>query len=227
MPGSPRLLLDAVFRPGSLPAHVVLSGLLPRGRASLQPIQDMITAASLAALPGRNWPVDPQVWVVATDYDSGRRVVFGRDELPAVLADAVTASCAIPAWYSPVEIAGRSYIDGGTVSNASADTVLALVADRTIDDVLVVAPMAAREFDQPHSPVTRLERVVRRAITRSIDADVAGLRAAGARVQVLAPGAAELTTMGANLMNPKGRTAVLQTARRETTRLLAATADTA
>lgn len=221
LPGSPRLLLDAVRRPGSVPAAVALSGLLPRGRASLQPIQDMIAAAALAALSGRNWPSHPPVWIVATDYDSGRRVVFGRDDLPAVLASAVAASCAIPAWYPPVDIAGRAYIDGGTVSNASADAVLPLVVDGTIGEVLVVAPMAAREYDRPNSPVARLERVVRRAITRGVDADVRALRAAGAQVQVLAPGAADLTVMGANLMNPKGRTAVLRTALASTAELLA------
>ena len=33
--------------------------------------------------------------------------------------------------------------------------------------VKVVVPMAAQEFDRPRSPVTRLERVVRRAISPS------------------------------------------------------------
>lgn len=211
-PGSPRLVLDAMRHLRRTPPAVALSGLLPRGRGTLQPIHDMIAATSLATLPGQNWPRLPQVWIVGTDYDSGRRVIFGRDPVPAVLADAVCASCAIPAWYPPVEIDGRRFIDGGAASNASLDVLLPLVAAGTIRDVLVLVPMAAQEFDRPRSPVTRLERVVRRAITRGIDADAQALRAAGAEVTILAPVAADLAVMGPNLMNPKRRTQVLQTA---------------
>jgi NTE family protein len=211
-PGSPRLVLDAVRHLRSTPPAVALSGLLPRGRGTLQPIHDMIAATSLATLPGQNWPLRPTVWIVGTDYDSGRRVIFGRDRVSAVLADAVCASCAIPAWYPPVEIDGRRFIDGGAASNASVDVLLPLVEMGSIREVLVVVPMAAQEFDRPRSPVTRLERVVRRAITRGIEADAQGLRAAGAEVSILAPVAADLTEMGPNLMNPKRRTQVLQTA---------------
>lgn len=215
-PGSPRLMLDAVRHPLSSSPTVALSGLLPRGRGTLEPIYDVIAATSLASLPGRNWPSQPQVWVIGTDYDSGRRVVFGRDPVSAVLADAVCASCAIPAWYPPVEIDGRQFIDGGTISNASADVVLPLVESGTVTEVLIVAPMAASDYDRPRSPVTRLERVVRRAITRGIETDTAQLRAAGASVHVLAPGAEDLAVMGSNLMNPKRRTQVLRSALRTT-----------
>jgi len=50
--------------------------------------------AAAAAAPG--W-VDRKTWVVAVDYDSGRRVVFGQPgSPPASLAEAVTASCSVP-----------------------------------------------------------------------------------------------------------------------------------
>ena len=211
LPGSPRLLLDAVRHPLHASPKVTLSGLLPRGRGTLTPIHDMVAAASLAGLPGRNWPDRPTVWVVGTDYDSGYRMVFGRDDVPAVLADAVAASCAIPAWYSPVEIAGRLYIDGGTASNASVDVVLPLVEAGRITEVFVLAPMASQELDRPRSPMVRLERVVRRAITRGIQADVARLRAAGAHVVLMTPGPHDLEIIGANLMNPRMRDRVLET----------------
>ena len=49
------------------------------------------------------WAPRDGVWVVAMDYDSGRRVAFGREGAPpARLAEAVMASCAIPGWYAPV-----------------------------------------------------------------------------------------------------------------------------
>lgn len=119
-PGSPRLVWDGIRRPSTVPPVVALSGLLPRGRGSLRPIHGMFE--SVLALSGsKSWP-DRRTWIVATDYATGRRVVFGRPGEPSVtLPEAICSSCAIPAWYAPVQIQERSYIDGGTASNASVD----------------------------------------------------------------------------------------------------------
>ncbi len=85
---------------------------------------------------GRSWPTAPRPWIVAADQRSGRRIVFGRDDLPpdadgrprpvrtARLADAVQASCSIPGWYPPVVIDGVPYVDGGAVSICSIDLLL-------------------------------------------------------------------------------------------------------
>jgi predicted acylesterase/phospholipase RssA len=54
-----------------------------------------------------------QLVVVATDLDSSQTVLFGDrgwDHVPISLA--VQASTALPGLYPPVEIAGRSYVDG-------------------------------------------------------------------------------------------------------------------
>ncbi|MEP6853191.1 MAG: patatin-like phospholipase family protein [bacterium] len=217
VPGSPRLLLEAMLHPKAGSPAVALSGLLPRGRGTLAPIHAVVSAAAEQGLSGQSWPQRPRTWIVGTDYDSGARVVFGRDDVPISLADAVCASCAIPAWYSPMQVAGRSYIDGGTVSNASADVVLPLVVDGTIREVYVLAPMASVEPDHPRTPMARLERVVRKAITRGLQSDVARLTAAGARVTLLTPGLRDLEVMGPNLMNPRRRTAVLRTSLLTTT----------
>jgi NTE family protein len=96
------------------------------------------------------------------------------------------------------------------VSNASVD----LLADQDVDEVYVLAPMAAVEPDNPRSPVARLERRVRRSITRGISNDIGVLREAGTQVTLLTPGPEDLAVMGANLMNPRRRTAVLHTAMR-------------
>jgi NTE family protein len=206
------LLWDGIRRPTSVSAVVALSGLLPRGRGALDPIHHMLDTVVADKLAGGDWPAQP-IWIVATDYSTGQRVVFGRDGDPvAGLADAVCASCAIPAWYAPVEIGGAAYIDGGTRSNASVD----LLADRELDEVFVLAPMAALVPDSPRSPVAMVERRVRRAITRGIVADVNRLRASGVRVHLLTPGAEDLDSMGANLMNPRRRAAVLNTSMRTT-----------
>jgi len=211
LPGSPRLILGAVRHPRQARAAVTLAGVLPAGRGTLEPVRRLV--AELAASNGFDscWPGRPQTWVVATDYRSGKRVVFGRDREVA-LADAVVASCAIPAWYPPAVIDGRPYIDGGAVSNTSVD----LLAGAHLDEVYVLAPMASIDLDRPRSPVSRIERALRRAITRSLVADVASLRAFGMRVVLVTPGPADLAVIGTNLMNPRRRTEVLESAMRTT-----------
>lgn len=208
-PGSPRLVWDGIRRPASVSPVLALSGLLPRGRGSLQPIHRMLDIVTESTIGTGNWP--RRTWIVAADYSTGRRTVFGREGEPVTgLADAVCASCAIPAWYTPVQIDSRAYIDGGAVSNASVD----LLAGQDLDEVFVLAPMAAVEPDSPRSPVARLERRLRRSITRGIGHDIAVLREAGMAVTLLTPGPEDLTVMGANLMNPRRRMAVLHTAMR-------------
>jgi NTE family protein len=226
-PGSYRLVLDGLRHPRRVPPIVTLSGLLPSGRGSLKPVRDLIETVATETGFADEWPARPRPWIVAADYRSGRRVVFGREGTPAGavraihggtvaprvirrarLADAVTASCSIPAWYPPTVIDGVPYIDGGTLSNASVD----LLRAGDLDEVFVFAPMASVEIDRARGAVGRVERMVRRAITRGILADVAVLRAQGVRVCVVTPEPADLAAMGINLMNPARRTEVLETA---------------
>jgi NTE family protein len=236
-PGSPRLLVDAVRHPRQVRAIVALAGALPGGRGTLDPVRRLVaevadarglgagslrptgggTAGSGAAGSGvaavgggaTAWPEQPRTWIAATDYRSGRRVLFGRDRR-VPLPDAVVASCAIPAWYPPAVIDGRPYIDGGAVSNASVDVLGGL----DLDEVYVLAPMASVDADRPRSPVSRIERAIRRAITRGIVADVTSLQAAGVRTVLVTPGPEDLAVIGANLMNPRRRTQVLETSMR-------------
>lgn len=210
LPGSPRLLWDGLRRPTTISPSLALSGLLPKGRGQLGPIHRMLETVMAESLPTLDWPARP-VWIVATDYSTGQRVVFGREGEPrATLPDAVCASCSIPAWYAPIEIDGVTYIDGGARSNASVD----LLIGGGWDEVYVFAPMAALRPDNPRSPVAMVERRVRRAITRGISADVARLREEGSQVMLLTPGPEDLEVMGANVMNPRRRTTVLHTALR-------------
>jgi len=207
-PGSPRLLWNSLRHRAEVSPVVALSGLLPAGRGTLEPIGEMLRAVATQARPDGSWP-GSRTWIVATDYVTGRRTVFGQPGQPSCeLAAAICASCAIPAWYAPVRIDGREYIDGGTTSNASVD----LVSPTEYEEVFVLAPMAALSPDSPRSPVALIERRIRRSITRGVMRDVNRLRAAGAEVTVLTPGADDLAAMGANLMNVRRRLAVLQTA---------------
>lgn len=89
------------------------------------------------------WPERPTV-IVAFDIADGSRVAFGTEEAPDVpLKEAVAASSAVPIIFSPYEIDGRYYVDGGVASGTHADLVLGNAAP--LDLVLVLAPMAADE----------------------------------------------------------------------------------
>jgi NTE family protein len=165
-------------------------------------------ATADAVAPG--W-VDKQTWVVALDYDSGRRVVFGRPGgPPAGLAEAVAASCSVPGWYEPVVIGGRRYVDGGVISVTS----LGLLTGQDLDEVCVLAPMASLVADRRYMPHMHLERRVRSLLTYLLMREVRELRAAGVKVTVLTPGPQDLAVMGVNLMDPRRRQAVLETSLR-------------
>lgn len=220
-PAAPRLLLDGIRHPRRTSPIVALSGLLPVGKGTLAPVHELLGGVAEAAGFGDRWPESPRPWVVAVDYTTGRRVVFGRDNFAprrdgaprivrsASLADAVTASCSIPGWYAPTVIDGVPYVDGGVASNASTD----LLVDTAVDEVYVLAPMGGRGNPNPRTTVQRLERVMRRSIAKRIAADVAALRARGVRVYTLAPEPDDLAVMGLNLMDPAPRNEVLETAR--------------
>lgn len=66
-----------------------------------------------------------QLYIIATDLDSGERVIFGRepwDDVP--LSQAVAASSAVPLLYRPVRIKGRDFVDGAVRGNASLDVAI-------------------------------------------------------------------------------------------------------
>ena len=204
-PGSPGLAVRTALHPRRHPPMVRLAGLLPAGRGT----HDALGGA-IADVSGGGWATHPGTWIVAMDYDNGRRVAFGRDGSPgASLADAVMASCSIPGWYAPVDIDGRRYVDGGTCSSTSLD----LLADSGLDEVLVLAPMASLDYDSARG-VARLERGMRRLATRRLLHEARRVKAGGTKVTIIAPGPEDLAGMGANLMDPRRRRQVLETSLR-------------
>jgi len=211
--GSTRLLIRTVRHPMSVTPMAALSSVLPAGRGSLTSVRNLVDTATS---PG-GWSPHSQLWVVAMDYESGRRVAFGRDGEPrAALADAVVASCSIPAWYPPVRIGDRRYIDGGTCSPTSVD----LLAGLDLDEVHVLAPMASFDYDAPSSVGGRIERGFRRTVTRRMVREARKVRARGTRVTMVAPGREDLEAIGANLMDPARRVAVLEASLRTSAQAL-------
>ena len=218
-PGSTALLRRAVLHPSTMTPTARAAALLPEGRGSLAPVTGMVAAMAAASADPGGWPQHPQTWIVAMDYDTGRRVVFGRAGAPAAeLATAVTASCSIPGWYSPVTIGTRRYVDGGTCSATSLD----LVAPLELDEVYVLAPMAEDGLDHPRTVVGRLERQWRRSVSKRLAREAAKVAASGTRIITLAPGPEDLRAIGVNMMDPRRRDAVFRTSLRTSAASLAA-----
>jgi NTE family protein len=209
LPGNLRLAMRTVGRPRRHTMMTLAAGLAPRGRGDLGPLAEMIDEAE----GGHGWPVAPVTWVVAMDYDSGKRVVFGRADAPTVpLADAVTASCAAPGFFPPVRIGRSRYVDGGAVSVTNADVLLR----DDLDEILVLAPMATGERTVRRSAAGRAEGRLRRHFTAQLDIEVGRLRATGTAVRVLVPTAEDRAAMGLNVMDPRRRREVLEVALRTT-----------
>jgi NTE family protein len=205
-PGSLPLACAALFL--QVPPWVGASGWLPHGRGRHVALRSLVGAlqARHQLDAARAW-ADGRTWIAAMDYDSGRRVLFGHTTAPrASLADAVVASCSIPGWYEPARIGGRRYVDGGVCSATS----LSVLGGTDVQEVYVLAPMASTEPDHPLQPHLRLERRVRQLLTRLLLREAKALGAQGKRVTVVTPGPRDLAVMGANLMDPKRRQAVLE-----------------
>ncbi len=212
-PGSLPLARAALLRPLKVPPWVGASGWLPHGRGQHAALRSLVGALHWrhqqhpfrGAAPS-HW-VDAPTWVAAMDYDSGRHVLFGRQDAPhASLPDAVVASCSIPGWYSPAVIGGRRYVDGGIRSATS----LRALSGTNVHEVYVLAPMASTEPDHPLQPHLRIERRLRQLLTHLLVRQAKALSAEGKRVTIVTPGPRDLAVMGANLMDPRRRQGVLE-----------------
>ena len=211
--GSLPLARAALLRPLKVPPWVGASGWLPHGRGQHAALRSLVGALHWrhqqhpfrGAAPS-HW-VDGHTWVAAMDYDSGRHVLFGRQDAPhASLPDAVVASCSIPGWYSPTVIGSRRYVDGGIRSSTS----LRALSGTNVHEVYVLAPMASTEPDHPLQPHLRIERRLRQLLTHLLVRQAKALSAEGKRVIIVTPGPRDLAVMGANLMDPRRRQGVLE-----------------
>jgi NTE family protein len=205
-PGSWRLALTTLTRPADFPPAARLSGWLPRGVVSTEPLKDTIRRV----VPS-GWADHPSLSLVACDYRTGERVVFGRDEAPrADLADAVAASCAIPGFYHPVAIAGRRYVDGGMWSASNLD----LLRGCRLDRVICLNPTSSLDSFSPRSPVDRVAGAFRSLSGRRLGNEAKQLRADGTEVVLIQPIAEDLAAMGRNWMSGRRRHRVIETAMR-------------
>ncbi len=201
-------LARAARRPFAARPSAVLAALLPEGSISTDMISD-----GIGGLFPDAWPAAP-LWVCAVRQADGRRVVFGRDadERPSV-ADAVAASCAIPAFFSPVRIGEHTYIDGGVHSPTNAD----VLRDTPLDLVLISSPMSR----QGRRPRWAADQAMRAWSGALLDTEARRLRRRGTPVIAFQPDPAVLVEMGLNAMDPRRRSAIAEAARASALRKLA------
>src|SRR5436190_5888105 len=207
-PGSWRLALRTLAQPQRHSHAAKLCGWLPRGFVRTDPISELVEAF----VPG-DWPDHDSYWAVAADYASGKRVAFGRsDAPPATVSQAVAASCAIPAFYHPVKINGRRYVDGGICSPSNLD----LLCDAELDLVVCLNPMSSLAQVSGGSPGDRAAALMRAMVGRRLGHEARKLRDAGTKVLILQPGADDVKVMGFNMMSGRRRVQVARTAVKST-----------
>ncbi|BEL05335.1 patatin-like phospholipase family protein [Actinoplanes sichuanensis] len=124
-----------------------------------------------------DWPA-VRLRITAVEAQTGEVRVFDADS-GVSLIDAVAASCAVPLVWPPVTIDGVRYVDGGVRSVANVD--LAAGADRVV--VLAPTTRSARRSGRPDAQLETL----------------------GARGAVVAPDAAAVRAIGANVLDPARR----------------------
>lgn len=164
------------------------------------------------------WP-EGELYLCAADLYSGERVAFGRDGAPeAELPDAVLASTAIPGIFPPVKIGERHYVDGGVKSATSLD----LAADDGCEAIICVAPLGYRRDEGVSRTDIRLfpPMVLRALFARALKREVTAARAEGVHILVIRPWLTDLKAHGTNSMRHFDRTALVESAREGTLRLL-------
>jgi NTE family protein len=203
-PGSWRLAISSLAHPNKHSPAALVAGWLPLGLVSTESLKDTVRRVC-----DEQWAPHPDYWAMSVDYQTGRRVAFGRAGAPpAELPDAVAASCAIPGFYRAVDISGRRYVDGGLTSTSNLDVLV----DQGLDLVIALNPMSSLHAGAPRTVGERLAFAIRQNAGRRLGSEAKRLRAAGSEVVLIQPTAHDLDAMGTNLMSRTRRNVVIDTA---------------
>ena len=143
--------------------------------------------AMFSFMAGAEWPAHFSCTAVGTA--DGRYRLWDRTA-GVDLQRAVASSCAVPGIFPPVTIEGRRWMDGGVRDMLNADAAAGHSVVVAVSCTLLELPEG---FDMP----------VMDAVFAGTRAQLDGLRAAGAAVEVVVPGAEmlEISEFGLNLMD--------------------------
>jgi NTE family protein len=116
-----------------------LSAALPTGIYDGRGIEGYV--ADVLADPDRSDDfrlLERELYLTATDLDTTERVVMGDGDWADVpISTAVAASAALPMIYSPVELRGRQFVDGGIRSTTNVD----IAVEHGAKFIVVVNPL--------------------------------------------------------------------------------------
>ena len=168
--------------------HRALGAFALESDALLRPGADQRRALVASRLPSQDWPERPLL-VAALNAHTGELVAFDRDS-GVDLADAVTASTALPGGTATHIVDGVHYINGGVRSAENADLAAGYAT------VIVLSPFGGPDWQRPGQ-----FEGIRRFPGYGLDDQVEALRAQGSRVVVITPDAASREAMGTNQMD--------------------------
>jgi len=134
-----------------------------------------------------DWP-KRRLLVCVVDAESGARRIFDRESGVDVVR-AIAASSAVPGLFPCVEIDGVPYMDGQVHSSTNADVLLSDPPEQ------VFIAMPTTKWNAQGLGVHA---------ERAVAHEIRALEAAGCRVSLRSPDAADAAKMGANLMDPRG-----------------------
>jgi NTE family protein len=146
-------------------------------------------------LPRQEWPDRPMI-VVAVNAHTGELAAFDRNS-GVDLADAVTASTALPGGAPTHRINGVHYVNGGVRSADNAD----LASGHA--NVVVLTPFSEWSGPLPDGQFEGLRREP--AWGNDLASQVAALRKEGSRVEVITPDDDSRAAMGVNQMDLANR----------------------
>ena len=152
------------------------------------------------------WPAG-ELWLVASDLDTGERVVITGDRLggaPVSLTKAVQASCAVPGVFAPVRIGRRRFVDGGVHSSTNLD----VAAQTTCRAVIALAPMAFDWRDRPGY----VRAIGRLQPNSRLSREAAQVRRTGMTVLAIRPGSDELRHHRFNILSSEGCELIMEAA---------------
>lgn len=134
----------------------VAQELLPSGLFSLAPLQEYLEKTfARESLEDEFDRLQRELYIPAIDLDRGTRVVFGEPgERDVRISQAITASCAIPAFFHPYRIGSRSFIDGCMGGHCHLDVAIAHGADLLV----VVNPLVPIHCEPERSELPSASR---------------------------------------------------------------------